>query len=310
MPGEFKIIERLRKAAGRPSGALVLGIGDDCAAFRPAPGFETLATSDMLVEGVHFRLSQGLSAVGYKSMAANISDILACGGKPLYALVAVGLPEKGAMRAALSLYSGLRKCADKFGVEIIGGDTVRSEKLVISITALGEVASGKAVTRGGARPGDYILVSGELGNGAAALKKNLAWLPPLRPELSQALCGRGLVNSMIDVSDGLSGELYHLCEESNTGALIYEELVPLSKAALKLSGGNRRMALPAAFFGGEDYELLLSVPAKFLGTALKLGRKKSKLTVIGRMLPARQGVKVYGGGKAKVLQRGGYDAFL
>ncbi len=310
MPGEFKIIERIRKAAGRPSGALVLGIGDDCAAFRPSPGCETLSTSDMLVEGVHFRLSQGLPAVGYKSMAANISDILACGGKPLYALAAVGLPEKGAMRTALSLYSGMRKCADKFGVRIIGGDTVRSDKLVISITAIGEAAGGKTVTRSGAKPGDYIIVSGELGNGSAALKKNKAWLPPLRPELSFELCGRSLVSSMIDISDGLSSELYHLCEESGTGALIYEELVPVSKAALNISGGIRRRALSAAFSGGEDYELLFTVPAEFLGTALKLGRRHAKLSVLGRMLPARQGVKLFGSGKMKVLPRGGYDAFI
>ncbi len=309
MPGEFKIIERLRKAAGRPSGSLLLGIGDDCAAFRPAPGFETLATSDMLIEGVHFRVSQGLGAVGYKSMAANISDILACGGEPLYALAAVGLPAKGAMRTALSLYSGMRKCADKFGVKIIGGDTVRSDKLVISITAIGEAAVGKTVTRSGAKPGDYILVTGDLGNGAAALKQNKAWLPPLRPQLSSKLCGRSLVSSMIDISDGLSSELYHLCEESGTGALIYEELVPVSKAALNLAGGIRRRALSAAFLGGEDYELLFTVPAECLGTALKLGRKYSKLSVLGRMLPVRQGVKIFCSGKAKVIPRGGYDAF-
>ena len=310
MAGEFKIINKIRKISVRPAGRLVLGIGDDCAAFRPKRGFDTLATTDMLVEGVHFRVSQGLAAVGYKAMAANISDILACGGRPLYALAAVGLPEKAAMQSALALHKGLRKCADKLGVKIIGGDTVRADKLVISITVLGEVASGETVTRSGAKAGDYILVTGELGNGAAALKLNKAYLPPLRPELSRELCGRGIVSSMIDVSDGLSSELHHLCEESGTGALIYEELVPVSKAAVFLSSGKRSRSLAAAFSGGEDYELLFTVPAEFLGTALKLGRKHSRISLIGMMKPRRFGVKLFSEGRTKRLPLGGYDAFF
>ncbi|MEK6529154.1 MAG: thiamine-phosphate kinase, partial [Nitrospirota bacterium] len=250
--GEFGLIKRLRTRHADSSPEILKGIGDDAAAVKIKSQI-TLITTDMLLEGIHFNLSfTTFYQLGYKTLAVNISDILAMGGKPRYFLLGLGLPATYLARDIDELYSGIMKLAKKFKVAVIGGDTCASGKgLVLSGTLLGE-ANG-IITRSGARPGDAIFVTDSLGDSAMGLEllkklkiknprprlsgTNLEALSPdirtlikkhLMPE-PRALKKTSGITSMIDVSDGLLIDLSHICDESNAGALIYIDKIPISK---------------------------------------------------------------------------------
>lgn len=259
--GEFGLIAWMRGQVGsvaRPG--VVLGIGDDAAILRPTPGTEQVVTTDMLMDGRHFRLeSQGPEAVGYKALAVNVSDIAAMAARPVAAVVAVALPLAGGRAAEIAkgLYVGLSQVAERYQVALIGGDTNAWDgPLVVSVTVLGESAGRGCVRRSGALPGDVIFVTGPLGGSLRG--RHLR--PTARVDEALALNALVPIHAMIDVSDGLVSDLGHILEESgDLGAVIEEPLIPVHADAVVASGQDGRSPLDHALADGEDFELCLTV---------------------------------------------------
>ncbi len=287
---EFGLISRIRR--GTRVGARVrTGIGDDTAVIV-GRGKDLLFTTDMLIEGRHFRLGDASAEeIGRKALAVNLSDIAAMGGVPTQAVVAVGLPKRLSARFADGLYEGIRRAARKFGVDVVGGDTNRSDKLVVSISLLGEVAKGKAVLRSGAKVGDAVAVSGPLG-GSYASKKHLNFTPRL--EESKYLTRHFRVHAMMDLSDGLASDVKRIAEESRVGILIEESRVPVARAAKSVS---------QALSEGEDFELLFTLSAR------EAKRLPKKFRVVGRVVPRGRGVKLLKKDGRLVPLTGGFDHF-
>src|SRR5437773_2042890 len=226
--GEFAYIDWLR--ARTPADPRVLiGPGDDTAALRLTPDTPCLVTTDMLLEGSCFRLQEaGPRLVGRKAMAVNLSDIAAMAGRPVAAVVSVGLPRAGGRALAEELYLGMRDLADAYATALVGGDTnTWNGPLVISVTLLGEATSRGPVTRAGAVPGDWLLVTGPLGG--SILGKHLTFTPRVQEALQ--LHALADLHAMIDVSDGLAADVHHLCEESRCGAVLRAEAIPLTPEA-------------------------------------------------------------------------------
>jgi len=294
--GEFGLIERLAKAIGaeRPE-SLIVGIGDDAAAWR-VNGSVVLATTDTLVEGVHFLAGRTPWAdLGWKALAVNVSDIAAMGGEPQYALVTLGLPPETPVQGVDELYEGLRECAREYGVAVAGGDVVRAPQVMVSVAVLGraEVAVDgrpRLMRRDAARAGYAIAVTGTLGRSAAGLRRLKEGAPAddplarahLRPRPPLALARRAVqlgVPCAIDISDGLLQDLGHVCEMSGLGAVVRAAAVPLSD---ELRDAYADDALALACAGGEDYELLLVAPREPLAA---LG---PEVSVIGEMVESKK----------------------
>jgi thiamine-monophosphate kinase len=252
--GEFAYIDWLRQRT--PADARVLiGPGDDAAALCFSPGVPCLVTTDMLMDGTCFRLAEaGPRPVGRKAMAVNLSDMAAMAGRPVAAVVSVALPQQGGRALAEELYQGLRDLADAYHTAIIGGDTNSWDgPLVIAVTLLGEATARGPVRRSGARPGDWLLVTGPLGG--SILGKHLTF----QPRVAEALRLHELVDlhALIDISDGLAADLYHICTESRCGAVLRADAIPITPAAHQLKDG--RFPLEHALSDGEDFELILAV---------------------------------------------------
>ncbi len=249
--GEFgliRLIRRLIKEEGTAGTGLVLGAGDDTAAMTPASGHDLLVTCDCMVEERHFLKEMSPYEIGRRAMAANISDIGAMGGTPRWALVSLGLEKDSSVQDVLEMYRGFLDQLNPMNAVIAGGNITRSkEGVFIDITLMGEVLRGRLVSRSGARPGDAVLVSGFPGQAATGLdlvlrgedSKNspeaLTLIETYRNPTHRALEGQviaetGLANAMIDISDGLMGDLGHICEESSVGAELHEEVLPVSDA--------------------------------------------------------------------------------
>jgi thiamine-monophosphate kinase len=252
--GEFAFIDWLRRQT--PTDArVVLGPGDDTAAVRFTPGATVLITTDMLLEGSCFLLSEaGPRRVGRKAMAVNLSDIAAMAGRPVAAVVSVGLPRDGGRQLAEALYQGLRELADEFQTAIVGGDTNTWDgPLTISVTAFGEATGRGAVTRSGARPGDWLLTTGPFGGSIRA--HHLDFTPRVREAI--ALHELAELHAMIDVSDGLAADIWHICTESGVGAVLRANAIPITDAARSMNDG--RSPLEHALGDGEDFELIFAV---------------------------------------------------
>ena len=286
---EFELIARLRKKTGK-SRRVLLGIGDDTALIRVKSGKDLLFTTDMLIEDRHFRRKEASAfEIGRKALAVNLSDIAAMGGVPTEAVIAVGLPRNLSDAYVEQLYSGMRFLAKRFGVSLVGGDTNRSEKLVISIAMIGEVARGKALRRSGARVGDAVMVSGALG-GSYASKKHLNFTPRLQE--AAFLAKKFHVHAMMDISDGLASDARRLAEESRVGILIEESRVPVSRAAKSVS---------QALTDGEDFELLFTLSEK------EARQVPKKFSVVGHVVSRAQGVKLLKKDGSRVPLTGGFD---
>jgi thiamine-monophosphate kinase len=251
---EFAFIDWLRRRTAADPRVL-LGPGDDTAALQLTPGAPCLVTTDMLLEGSCFLLAEaGPRRVGRKAMAVNLSDIAAMAGRPVAAVVSVGLPRRGGRAVAEELYLGLREVADAFGTAVGGGDTNSWEgPLVVAVTLLGEATGSGPVVRGGARPGDWLLVTGPLGG--SILGKHLDFTPRVREAL--LLHREARLHAMIDISDGLAADVWHLCGESRCGAVLRAEGVPVAEAARQMRDG--RSPLEHALGDGEDFELVFAV---------------------------------------------------
>jgi thiamine-monophosphate kinase len=268
-------IRRMAKAssAGRARGSIFTGIGDDCAVLRMPPGHEALVTTDFTLEGIHFRRDwHPAESVGHRCLTRGLSDIAAMGGEPVAAFLSLALPGDLPQSWVGRFARSLIRLGEKFGVTLAGGDTAESPNGILAdIMVVGTAPKGKSVLRSGAKADDRIFVSGELGGSAAAVvrmtsnpKKKLNprdyrrhFYPEPRIELGRILREKGLASAMIDISDGLSTDLAHVCEESKVGAELDAILIPRARVGKPA----REVGLDLALHGGEDYELLFTVPA-------------------------------------------------
>ncbi len=294
MPSEFELIARYFT---RPAPRTVLGVGDDGAIVRIAPGMELVVSTDMLVAGTHFLPDTEPEALGWKTLAVNVSDMAAMGARPCWAVLALALPEAtAAFEAWISAFArGLFDCADTFGVELIGGDTTRGP-LNLCPTIFGEVPQGRALLRGGARPGDEIWVSGAPGLAALglahlkgrctlsepALTHCLAALARPQPRVDLGIALRDVASAAIDVSDGLLADLGHILERSAVTATVRLDRLP--DAALAACP-DRDLARDCQLGGGDDYELVFTAPprrhARIASLQAELGLALSCIGSIG-----------------------------
>ena len=264
--GEFDHIAWLRQRTPK-SPRILVGPGDDCAVIAPKPRGEVLrtpgidngwlVTTDMLLEGSHFVLAEtGPRRVGRKAMAVNLSDIAAMGGRPVAAFVSVGLPRAQTQTVAQDLYLGMREVADAFDTSIAGGDTnTWAGGLVICVTVLGDPGPQGPILRSGAKPADWLMVTGPLGG--SILGKHLDFVPRVREGL--LLQEHAPIHAMIDISDGLAVDVFHLSEESGCGVLLLADNIPIAPAARALADG--KTPLEHALSDGEDFELAFAVAA-------------------------------------------------
>ncbi len=341
MSSEVQLIERIARAipsdegrfsmAGASGGSLRLGIGDDAAIVRPGKGREFLWTCDAFVEGVHFLAQEHApDSVGYKSLARATSDVAAMGGIPRLFLLTLTLPIEFTGGWLDQFLRGMGQAARQLGLRLAGGDTTRASKVFISITVLGEIAPGLAVPRSGARPGDLIYVSGRLGGAQLGLElvrrgvlkrqidaKRLRRIlqphlyPRIRADLGSWIARHRLASAMIDVSDGLSTDLGHICEESGVGARIWAGRIPqveIPASVVRWIGGLRPDPLQMALHGGEDYELLFTVPAR-LSKRLANAPSTTRLTAIGEIIRNKRVLLLGADGSATLLKPGGWDPF-
>lgn len=317
--GEFGLI-RLLQEDKEPAAGVVAGIGDDAAVVQPSPSCVTLLTTDMLVEGVHFDLATtDAASLGWKAMAANLSDIAAMGGEPRHALVSLGLPAELPVEFVQELYQGMRALAGQYGVSIIGGDTVSSPKaLVLNVVVTGEALPQEVCYRRGARPGDLVALTGTVGDSAAGLwllsrgEQAAPWQQTLftrhlRPE-PRVAWGRALsaagATSLNDISDGLASEANEIAEASGVSLALDAEAVPLSPETLQAARLAGEDPLHWALYGGEDYQLLCTLPP----AALTQLPPELPLRVIGQV-QAGAGVSLRRGGESRPLVAAGYNHF-
>jgi thiamine-monophosphate kinase len=328
--GEFGLIDLLAKMISRSQNKkwssyqqLILGIGDDAAAFHVEDSIQ-LMTTDSLFQDVHFTLeTTPWEELGWKALAVNLSDIAAMGGVPQYAVVSLTLPEHTEVADVEALYQGMIEMAEQFEVAIVGGDTNRAPLVSITITVLGKMKNrhGQMLTRSAAKPDDKIAVTGYLGAAAAGLEmlaNQLQFDPEAGTELrnaflhpcprvaeGQLLVAHG-VKTAIDISDGLISDLNHICESSRVGARVEVDRVPISPA-VKANFGNR--ALELALSGGEDYELLFTASAAVIAKVKKA--LSCSVTVIGEIVAEKAGkvALVDSDGRPFQLRKAGWEHF-
>jgi len=316
--GEFGLIERIReknKKAVHHSGTVV-GIGDDCAVVK-CRNENLLFTTDTLVENVHFsKKYYSFFDIGYKSLAVNLSDIAAMGGMPLYALVTAGFPAETKVKDADEIYRAIRKLATEFNVEIIGGDTVKSPAaLIISITLIGKTIFGSGIKRSGAVAGDLIFTTGNFGDSSAGLyllqkgisdykelkKKHLNPYPRIKEGFF--IAKSGFATSMIDSSDGFDKSVRFICQESKVGCKIYLDKIPVSDEFKSFASDFRLPTSDFILFGGEEYELIFTVPP---------GKKsyfEKRFYEVGKITKDKKIIYLNSNNKKVNLKNNGYDHF-
>jgi thiamine-monophosphate kinase len=327
--GEFGLIDHLTKNIELQNASSVLGVGDDAAVIDHF-GRQTVITTDLLVEGVHFDLSYTpLRHLGYKSVVVNLSDVYAMNAIPTQITLALGISNRFSVESLDEFYEGVYAACKKYDVDLIGGDTTSSQKgFIISVTAIGEVAPDKFVKRSTAQKGDLICVSGDLGGAYVGLlflereKKIFVESPGVQPDLENEtyVIGRLLKpearkdiveffakqeimpTAMMDISDGLSSEILHICKDSNLGCVLYEDKLPvhedMKKAAFKFEIDPTACALS----GGEDYELLFTIPQSEYDKLVL----NEQISVVGYMTEAEEGSHIItkGGGKHPITAQG------
>lgn len=331
--GEFGLIHHLTKNIELQNASSILGVGDDAAVIDHF-GKQTVVTTDMLIEGVHFDLSYTpLKHLGYKSVVVNLSDIYAMNATPTQITMNIGISNRFSVEALEEFYDGVYVACEEYGVDLIGGDTCSSQKgFIISVTAIGEVVPEKVVQRSTAGKGDLVCVSGDLGGAYIGLlflereKKILAESPGVQPDLEnesyvigrllkpkarkdihEFLEEKGIVpTSMMDISDGLSSELLHICEKSGVGCVVYEEKLPISDDSRAAAYKFQIDPTACALSGGEDYELLFTIKQEDY-EKLTLNEQVS---VVGYITEAEQGAKIKTkGGNTHDITAQGWNAF-
>ncbi len=313
---EFSLIHQIRHWVKRTP-PLTVELGDDAAVFSVASEHQVVCSTDMLIEQIHFDLHYtSLYDLGWKAAAVNLSDLAAMGASPRYLLIALGLSRPQQNLRIKKLYTGLQHLCNRYQTKIIGGDTVASKKLIINITILGEIKKKEIKKRSGAKPGDWIVVTGTLGDSGAGLEilqqgemghdylkqRHLRPLPRII-EGRHFACQPG-VHAMMDISDGLSSDLNHICQESGVGAMINLPDIPLSSPLLNYCHHKKRVPFQFALNSGEDYELLLTcAPSQF-------SKKNVRCKIIGKILPKKAGIwQIQPNGKKVPLLPKGYQHF-
>src|SRR5580765_370721 len=311
---ERNLIKTIRRLAGSsPAGALMRGIGDDCAVLRLPRGSELLVTTDLCIENVHFRRAWHPAAtVGHRCITRGLSDIAAMGGHPLACFLSLGLPESLPQSWVNGFLRGLLAQAARFRIPLAGGDISSARQITADIVVTGQVPAGTAVLRSGARPGDRIYVTGSLGGPAAVLKQLFAgkkvtpakssphFYPTPRLEVGSWLRKHGLATAMIDVSDGLSVDLAHICEESRVSARIVASEIPIGKGA----------DLHLALHGGEDYELLFTSPKRARIPGKIAGVRTTEIGEVRNQSDYSAAIQILGdNGKVRPLAQRGWEHF-
>ncbi len=331
--GEFGLIEHLTKNAETQNASTILGVGDDAAVIDHF-GKQTVVTTDLLLEGIHFDLMYTpLKHLGYKAVVVNLSDIYAMNATPTQITLSIGISNRFSLEALNEFYEGVYFACEKYGVDLIGGDTSSSQKgFIISVTAIGEVAPDTFIKRSTASKGDLICVSGDLGGAYLGLtlmereKKIYQENPNIQPDLEgeSYIVGRLLKpearkdvieffgkneiipTAMMDVSDGISSEVLHICKQSGLGARIYEEKLPIADASRKAAFKFGLDPTVCALNGGEDYELIFTIRQEDHDKIVL----NEEISVIGYMTENTEGVKLLTkGGNTFDLKAQGWNAF-
>jgi thiamine-monophosphate kinase len=331
--GEFGLIEHLTRNFEWQQASTVIGVGDDAAVIDHF-GKQTVITTDLMIEGVHFDLIYTpLRHLGYKSVIVNLSDVYAMNATPTQITVSIAISNRFSVEALDEFYEGVYAACDKYGVDLVGGDTSSSQKgFIISITAIGELNPGKVVRRSGAQKGDIICCSGDLGGaylGQIFLERekkifleNPQVKPDfegekyvigrfLRPEARKDIIGffadEGILpHSMMDISDGLSSEILHICKQSGLGCVLYEEKIPIAEDSRHAAFKFELDPTACALSGGEDYELLFTISQKDHEKLVL----NEQISVIGHMEEAEKGCKIITkGGNAFDITAQGWNAF-
>jgi len=327
--GEFGLIEHLTKNIELQNASSIVGVGDDAAVIDHF-GKQTVITTDLLVEGVHFDLMYTpLRHLGYKSVVVNLSDIYAMNATPTQIVIGIGFSNRFSLEALDDFYEGVYAACEKYGVDLVGGDTTSSQKgFIISVTAIGEVTPGNYVKRSTAKKGDLLCVSGDLGAAYVGLlflereKKIFVESPGVQPDLEgeSYVIGRLLKpearkdiiefftkqeiipTAMIDISDGLSSEILHICNQSQLGCVLYEEKIPFTEQMRKAAFKFEIDPTACALSGGEDYELLFTI-SQADHDKLVLNEQ---ISVVGYMTEQEEGAKIItkGGGKHAITAQG------
>jgi thiamine-monophosphate kinase len=331
--GEFGLIEHLTKNFEIQNASTILSIGDDAAVIDHF-GKQTVISTDMLVEGIHFDLMYTpLKHLGYKSVIVNLSDIYAMNANPTHITMNIAFSNRFSLEALDDFYEGVYAACEKYNVDLIGGDTSSSQKgFIISVTAIGEITEDKIVKRSGAQKGDLLCVTGDVGSAFLGLtllereKKIYLDNPQIQPDLEneQYIVGRLLKpearkdivdfferenilpTSMMDVSDGLSSEILHICKQSNVGCKLYEEKIPVNEHARQFAYKLELDPTACALSGGEDYELLFTLPqAEYDKLVLN-----EQISVIGYITDVDEGAHIITrGGNTHKLTAQGWNAF-
>lgn len=327
--GEFGLIDHLTKNIELQNASSVLGVGDDAAVIDHF-GKQTVVTTDLLVEGVHFDLMYTpLKHLGYKSVIVNLSDIYAMNAIPTQVVISLGISSRFSLETVDELYEGIYAACEKYGVDLVGGDTTSSQKgLIISITAIGEVAPDKYVKRSTAQKGDLLCVSGDLGGAYIGLlflereKKIFLESPGVQPDLEGEAYVVGKLlkpearkdiieffanekitpTSMMDISDGLSSEILHICKQSQLGCVLYEDKLPVAEATRQAAFKFEIDPTACALSGGEDYELLFTISQSEYDKLVL----NEQISVVGYMTDAEQGAHIItkGGSKYPITAQG------
>lgn len=331
--GEFGLIERMKSALGRgKSEDVIVGIDDDAAVYRIDDERVHVVTTDALAEGVHFdRLMMPMPYLGSKAIAVNVSDVLAMNAVPRYATVSLGIPKNLSVEDVEALYNGMRIACDVYDLEVIGGDTTASHGLTLSVTVIGEAPIDRIVFRRGAKPGDLLCVTGEVGASYAGLKvlvdqrrqlqeKGEDFAPNVEP--FQHVIQRHLVpkarldivrswaeldvkpNALIDISDGVASEIHHICHNSGVGADVFVAAVPVSLETRSVADEFGEDVDTYALFGGEDYELLFTAPRD----VTEMMEEKS-FSVIGQITAETEVTAMLANGESYPLKMGGFQHF-
>lgn len=327
--GEFGLIDYLTKNIELQNASSIVGVGDDAAVLDHF-GKQTVVTTDLLVEGVHFDLMYTpLKHLGYKSVIVNLSDVYAMNAIPTQVVISIGISNRFSLEAVNELYEGIYAACEKYGVDVVGGDTTSSQKgLIISITAIGEVTPDTFVKRSTAQKGDLICVSGDLGGAYVGLlflereKKIFLESPGVQPDLEGEayVVGRLLKpearkdiieffakekimpTAMMDISDGLSSEVLHLCKQSQLGCVLYEDKLPINEATRQAAFKFELDPTACALSGGEDYELVFTIPQTDYDKLVL----NEQISVVGYMTEPEQGAQIItkGGSKYPLTAQG------
>jgi thiamine-monophosphate kinase len=314
MTSERSLIQQIRRMAASSSNQTIrTGIGDDCAILRLKPGFELLVTTDLCLEDVHFRRAwHPPAAVGHRCLTRGLSDIAAMGGEPMACFLSLGLPANLPQAWIKGFLRGLMALARRYKVQLAGGDVSSAPQITADIVVTGQVPLGTAILRSGANPGDRIYVTGSLGDSAATLKQLVAgktikptkssshFYPTPRLEVGYWLRKNRLATSMIDMSDGLSVDLRHICDESGVAAIVSSRNIPIGKNA----------GLDLAVNGGEDYELLFTAPKHVKVPARIAGVAVTQIGEIRNRRDYSSAIHILGdNGKVRPLPRRGWEHF-